>query len=101
MQQQYQELLDGNQHALDDISSALQSRIAEWAHPDARLRLQWKQDPEKSVRVEEPWAHILAGEGGFEGELARFGYRRQDRLAEGRARPAPLSGRVRGIGRET
>ena len=54
--------------------SALQTRIAEWAHPDARLRLQWKQDPEKSVRVEEPWAHILAGEGDFEGELARFGH---------------------------
>ncbi len=74
MQQQYQALLDGNQHVLDDISSALQTRIAEWAHPDARLRLQWKQDPDKSVRVEEPWAHILAGEGDFEGELARFGH---------------------------
>ena len=74
MQRQYQELLDGNQSVLDDISSALQTRIAEWAHPDARLRLQWKQDPEKSVRVEEPWAHILAGEGDFEGELARFGH---------------------------
>lgn len=74
MQEQYQELLDGNQHVLDDISTALQTRIAEWAHPDARLRLQWKQDPDKSVRVEEPWAHILAGEGDFEGELARFGH---------------------------
>ena len=74
MQQQYQELLDGNQHVLDDISSALQARIFEWAHPDARLRLQWKQDPDKSVRIEEPWAHILAGEGDFEGELARFGH---------------------------
>ena len=74
MQQQYQALLDGNQHVLDDISSALQTRISEWAHPDARLRLQWKQDPEKSVRVEEPWAHILAGEGDFEGQLARFGH---------------------------
>ena len=74
MQQQYQILLDDNQNVLDDISSTLQSRIAEWAHPDARLRLQWKQDSEKSVRVEEPWAHILAGEGEFEGELARFGH---------------------------
>ena len=74
MQQQYQELLDGNQNVLDDISSALQTRMSEWAHPEARLRLQWKQDPEKSVRVEEPWAHILAGEGEFEGELARFGH---------------------------
>ncbi len=74
MQQQYQALLDANQNVLDDISSALQKRISEWAHPDARLRLQWKQDPDKSVRVEEPWAHILAGEGDFEGELARFGH---------------------------
>ena len=74
MQQQYEELLDDNQHVLDNISSALQTRISEWAHPDARLRLQWKQDPDKSVRVEEPWAHILAGEGEFEGELARFGH---------------------------
>ena len=73
-QQRYQTLLDGNQGVLDDISSALQMRIAEWAHPEARLRLQWKQDPEKSVRVEEPLAHILAGEGEFEGELARFGH---------------------------
>ncbi len=74
MRERYQQLLDGNQTILDDISSALQIRISEWAHPDARLRLQWKQDPEKSVRVEEPLAHILAGEGDFEGELARFGH---------------------------
>ena len=74
MQQQYQALLDGNQHVLDDVSSALRTRISEWAHPGARLRLQWKQDLDKSVRVEEPWAHILAGEGDFEGELARFGH---------------------------
>ena len=74
VQQQYQDLLDENQSVLDDISLALQSRVSEWAHPDVKLRLQWKQDPEKSVRVEEPWAHVLAGEGEFEGELARFGH---------------------------
>jgi hypothetical protein len=74
MQQQYQALLDENQNALDDISTALQTRLSEWAHPDARLRLQWRQDPDKSVRIEEPWAHILAGEGEFEGALARFGH---------------------------
>ena len=74
MRLQYQELLDENQKVLDDISGALRSRISEWAHPDASLRLEWKQDTDKSVRVEEPWAHILAGEGEFEGELARFGH---------------------------
>ena len=74
MQDEYQKLLDGNQHVLDEISGALQTRLTEWAHPDVRLRLRWKQDLEKSVRVEEPWAHILAGEGDFEGELSRFGH---------------------------
>ena len=74
MQDQYQVLLDDNQGILDEISDSLQARLSEWAHPDARLRLEWKQDPDKSVRVDEPWAHILAGEGEFEGELARFGH---------------------------
>ena len=39
MQQQYQQLLDGNQRVLDEISSALRTRISEWAHPGASLRL--------------------------------------------------------------
>ena len=73
-QQQYQALLDENQSALNDISASLQSRITEWAHPDVRLRLQWKQDLERSVRINEPWAHIIAGEGEFDGELTRFGH---------------------------
>ena len=70
MQGQYQSLLDENQQVLDDMSKALQVRLTEWAHPEATLRLRWKQDRDKSVRVEEPWAHILVGEGDFEGELA-------------------------------
>ena len=74
MQQQYQELLDKNQSTLDGISSSLQSKIVQWAHPEASVKLEWKQDPEKSVRVEEPWAHIIAGEGDFKGSLSRFGH---------------------------
>lgn len=74
MQQQYQELLNENQYVLDEMSDALQNRLSEWAHPDASLRLRWKQDSEKSVRVDEPWAHVVAGEGEFEGELSRFGH---------------------------
>ena len=74
MRSQYQELLDKNQHVLEDLSAALQIRLSEWAHPDATIRLEWRQDQEKSVRVEEPFAQIIAGEGDFEGELARFGH---------------------------
>ena len=72
-QSKYQALLDENQVILNEISTALHSGLSEWAHPDVQLSLRWKQD-DKSVRVEEPLAHILAGESGFEGELARFGH---------------------------
>ncbi len=74
MRGRYQDMLEQEQHSLDSISEKIQSRISEWAHPGARLKLQWGQDPDKSVRVEEPWAHIVAGEDDFDGELARFGH---------------------------
>ena len=73
-QDRYQRLLDENQNVLEDISQDLQKRLVEWAHPDATLRLHWKQDQDRSVRIDQPWAHIIAGEGDFEGELARFGH---------------------------
>jgi predicted ATPase len=72
--ERYRELLDENQSVLSDVSSALQSRLADWAHPDAKVKLAWRQDPEKSVRVEEPWAHVTIGEGDFDGALARLGH---------------------------
>jgi predicted ATP-dependent endonuclease of OLD family len=74
MQEQYQALLDKNQHVLKELSESLRTRLTEWAHPEATLKLEWRQDLEKSVRVEEPFARIIAGEGDFEGELARFGH---------------------------
>ena len=74
IQGKYEDLLSKKQVALNEISSNLQNRITEWAHPDAKLHLRWEQDPDKSVRVEEPLAHIMVGEGGFEGQLARFGH---------------------------
>ncbi|NOS82781.1 MAG: AAA family ATPase [Nitrospira sp.] len=74
MQEQYQQLLDKNQHVLKELSESLRTRLTEWAHPEATLKLEWHQALEKSVRVEEPFARIIAGEGDFEGELARFGH---------------------------
>lgn len=73
-QGRYQEMLDRHQAILDEISVSLKARLAEWAHPDARLAVQWQQDPEKSVRVDDPFARIVAGEGPFSGNLARFGH---------------------------
>ncbi|NGZ10585.1 MAG: DUF2813 domain-containing protein [Nitrospira sp. LK70] len=73
-QKQYQSLLDENQSVLNDISVTLTKRLADWSHPQAKLQLEWQQDPEKSVKLDEPWAHIVASEGTFQGELARFGH---------------------------
>ncbi|MGL5445989.1 MAG: ATP-dependent nuclease [Rhabdaerophilum sp.] len=70
----YRDLLKDQQGALDDISKALSRRLGEWAHPEATARLSWAEDVKKSVQVEEPIARLLAGEGAFEGELARFGH---------------------------
>jgi predicted ATP-dependent endonuclease of OLD family len=73
-QDEYKKLLLENQGALDDISTSLATRLAEWAHPQAALRVEWRQDPKKSVQIEEPLAAILAREGEFEGQLSRFGH---------------------------
>ncbi len=70
----YAELLASRQGVLTELSESLKRRLAEWSHPDTALRLQWQQDPNKSVKVEDPLAQILAGEHGFEGELSRFGH---------------------------
>ena len=71
---EYQEILNGNQHVFDDISKTLENRLAEWSHPDTKLHLEWLKDSEKTVDVKNPIAHIIAGEGTFEGELCRFGH---------------------------
>lgn len=71
---EYQKLLDAEQETLDDISDSLQDRLSNWAHPNITASIQWKQDPDKSIRIEEPLAGLKVGERGFEGELSRFGH---------------------------
>lgn len=73
-QSQYEEMLRAQQGALDDISGALKARLAEWAHPDTDVQVKWQQDPARSVRIDEPFAQIIAGEGPFYGGLFRFGH---------------------------
>jgi len=71
---EYQEMLSASQTDLDEISSALNRRLIEWSHPGASLRLQWHEVPDKSVRIDEPLAQIIAGEERFQGEIWRFGH---------------------------
>ncbi len=73
-QTEYQKILDAEQSALDDISISLGKKLESWAHPGITTQILWKQDSDKSVKVEEPWAYIKLGERGFEGDMARFGH---------------------------
>ncbi|WP_422001741.1 ATP-dependent nuclease [Reyranella sp.] len=73
-QAEYERLLLSSQNVLQGLSSSLGMRLAQWAHPEATVRLEWSQNPETSVRVDEPFAKLIAGEGNFEGELGRFGH---------------------------
>jgi putative ATP-dependent endonuclease of OLD family len=65
--------LDSQQDALKEISISLTNRLAHFAHPEATARVAWMEDLKKSVQIDEPLAKLFAGEGAFEGELARFG----------------------------
>lgn len=70
----YQKLLDKNRAGLDDISASLQKRLESWAHPNARIGMEWLSDPSKSVQVAQPIAGIKTGDGDFLGSLARMGH---------------------------
>ncbi|NWO57051.1 ATP-dependent nuclease [Chromohalobacter israelensis] len=74
LRQNYQEMLDEEQGVLSNISDSLESKLKLWANPSATAKVLWKNDAEKSIKIEEPLAHIQIGEKGFESELARFGH---------------------------
>ena len=64
--EKYEQLLNAEQSALTEISKSLENRLASWSHPNISAQVLWKQDPEKSIKIEEPLAHIKIGERGFE-----------------------------------
>jgi putative ATP-dependent endonuclease of OLD family len=70
----YQAMLDSQQSVLNELSISIEIRLQSWAHPNATAKVLWRQDPDKSVKLEEPWAFIQIGERGFESELSRFGH---------------------------
>lgn len=71
---EYGQILASKQSALDGMSASIERSLKLWAHPNATARLCWKNEEDKAVRVEEPWAAVLLGEREFEGDLARFGH---------------------------
>ncbi|ARP40362.1 ATP-dependent nuclease [Vibrio syngnathi] len=70
----YKKMLEEEQPALQEISDSLGIKLRKWSNPDASAQIVWNEDPEKSVKIEEPKALVVISEKGFEGELSRFGH---------------------------
>jgi hypothetical protein len=69
---EYREILDKHQGALSEIEKVLSDKLCVWAHPSASVKLSWQRDAQKLVQIAQPTARTTAGEGAFEGDLARF-----------------------------
>lgn len=74
LRKSYQTMLEEEQSVLSTISESLESKLKLWSNPSATAKVLWRNDAEKSIKIEEPLAHIRIGEKGFESELARFGH---------------------------
>jgi len=74
LRKSYQTMLEEEQAVLSTISESLESKLKLWSNPSATAKVLWKNDAEKSIKIEEPLAHIQIGEKGFESDLARFGH---------------------------
>jgi len=70
----YTQLVNSQKSALTDLQNSLQARVTQWAHPGAKIALEWALDDNKSISVQEPIVRSLAGDGHFVGEIARLGH---------------------------
>jgi putative ATP-dependent endonuclease of OLD family len=70
----YQDLLKSTEKELESLSTSLNTRIKDWAHPEASIKLQWHPEAAKYVTIQEPLAQVFAKEGSFGGDLSRFGH---------------------------
>ena len=71
---EYEEMLSLNQSALEELSKSLEKKLRVWSNPGVSAQIQWQHDSDKSIKVEEPLAHLQICEKGFEAELSRFGH---------------------------
>lgn len=70
----YWEIVQTEQEALSEVSRALELRLHEWAHPNAKLAIRWNEEDVKSVVLNEPSAKVDVGEGDFSGDVSRSGH---------------------------
>ncbi len=70
----YNAMLEKNQHLLETLSRSLSKNLSKWSHPEASMKIAWDDKGGKMIRVDQPVAGILIGEGEFEGDIFRFGH---------------------------
>ena len=70
----YQQILNSKQSELEEISGRLDAQIKVWANPQASLKLSWTEDRDRSIRIGDPYAEVVATEGSFAGQLGNFGH---------------------------
>ncbi|MCY1077911.1 ATP-binding protein [Archangium lansingense] len=74
VQARYREILERRQELLSTLSQSLDTRIKGLVQSDAHLRVEWHNQPESYINIQEPVAKIIAGESRFSGNMARFGH---------------------------
>lgn len=71
----YLEILTNHNDLLSKVSKNLSSRLKNWSSSNSQIKLEWKNEEEKSVKIFDPVAGISVSEGAFkEKELFRFGH---------------------------
>lgn len=71
---QYQALVQEKNDILQQLGSQIENQLKDWAHPGAKVELNWHFDDQKAISITEPFARAKVGEGAFLGELARSGH---------------------------
>lgn len=66
--------LVGKQLVLRDLSGSISNRLSDFAHAEAKVKIQWDEEASKYVKIDDPLARVLGTEGDFEGEISRFGH---------------------------
>ena len=71
---EYQKMLADRESELSSLSESLTIKFQDWAHPEAMIQLKWRTDADGAVKLNDPLAEVLTGEGSFVGQLTRFGH---------------------------
>lgn len=72
--EEYSKMIDTQQLVLDELSSSLQGKLQEWAHPGAKVKVTWNKESTEAVKIASPLARAAIGENNFVGEVARLGH---------------------------